>query len=253
MIIAGLNGTVIHSVDELRSVAENATNKAPVDITILRYDFDPSRGREWFVEDPSIRYINLTSKWLFYYKYYPRSANREEFRNLSIMGVSTSPFGVKVEDMDYLPKLVTYPLGAETGDEDLAVRLLRFVALPTFGYSPVVSPATELYEPSGVFSGVPSDIYWVLINVFYWLFWANFLLGIANALPALPFDGGFVLRDALKRFVHRRAASISGFEKTIGRKTVPDWQIDYLMWLISAVVYLILAFILSRQIVGPIF
>lgn len=253
MIIAGLNGTVIHSVDELRSVAENATNKAPVDITILRYDFDPSRGREWFVEDPSIRYINLTSKWLYYYKYYPRSANDEEYRNLSIMGVSTSPFGVRVEDMNYLPRLVTHPVGAETGDKDLAVRLLRFVALPTFGYSPVVSPATELYEPSGVFSGVPSDIYWILINVFYWLFWANFLLGIANALPALPFDGGFVLRDALKQFVHWRAARITGFEKTVGKKTVPDWQIDNLMWVISAVVYLILIFLLSWRIIGPIF
>lgn len=253
MIIAELNGSVIHSVEELRSVTENATNKAPVEITVLRYGFDPSRGRDWHVEDPSIRYINLTSKWLYYYKYYPKSANREEYRNLSIMGVSTSPLGVTIEDMDFLPKLVTHPLGAEGGDSGLAVRLLRFIALPTLGYSPVVSPATELYEPSGVFSGVPSDIYWVVVNVFYWLFWANFLLGIANALPALPFDGGFVLRDALKRFAHRRAARITGFEKAIGKKTLPDWQIDNLMWVISAMVYLILVFLLTWQVIGPVF
>ena len=253
MIIAELNGTVIHSVKELRSVTENATHNAPVNITVLGFGFDVSRGRDWFLEEPSIRQINLTSKWLFYYKYYPKSANREEYRNLSIMGVSTSPFGLKIEDMDYLPKLVTHPLGAERSDNGLAVRLLRFVALPTLGYSPVVSPATELYEPSGVFSWVPSDIYWVVVNVFYWLFWANFLLGMANALPALPFDGGFVLRDALKRLAQWRAVRISGFERALGKKPIADWQIDHLMWVISAIVYLILVFVLTWQVIGPVF
>jgi membrane-associated protease RseP (regulator of RpoE activity) len=169
------------------------------------------------------------------------------------MGISSAPFGIKIEDMDYLPKLVTHPLGAEHDDKGLAVRLLRFVALPTLGYSPVVSPATELYEPSGVFSGVPSDVYWVLVNVFYWLFWANLLLGIANALPALPFDGGFVLRDALKRAAHWRAVRITGFERAIGKKALADWQIDQLMWVISAFVYLLLVFIITWQVVGPVF
>jgi S1-C subfamily serine protease len=36
MIIAELNDTVIHSADELRSVTENATHNAPVNITVLR-------------------------------------------------------------------------------------------------------------------------------------------------------------------------------------------------------------------------
>lgn len=253
MIIAALNDTVIHSADDLRSVTENATHNAPVNITVLKFGFDPSRDKDWFTVEPRVGQINLTSKWLFYYKYYPKSANREEYRNLSIMGVSTSVFGIKIEDMDYLPKLVTHPLGAEQDDKGLTVRLLRFVSLPTLGYSPVVSPATELYEPSGLFSGVPSDVYWVIVNVFYWLFWANFLLGIANALPALPFDGGFVLRDGLKRIAHWRAVRITGFQKALGKKALADWQMDQVMLVISAFVYLILVFLLTWQVVGPVF
>lgn len=253
MIIAALNDTVIHSADDLRSVTENATHSAPVNITVLKFGFDPSRDKDWFTVEPRVGQINLTSKWLYYYKYYPKSANREEYRNLSIMGVSTSVFGIQIEDMDYLPKLVTHPLGAEQGDKGLTVRLLRFVSLPTLGYSPVVSPATELYEPSGLFSGVPSDVYWVIVNVFYWLFWANFLLGIANALPALPFDGGFVLRDGLKRIVHWRAVRITGFQKALGKKALADWQVDQVMLVISAFVYLILVLLLTWQVVGPVF
>jgi membrane-associated protease RseP (regulator of RpoE activity) len=253
MIIAELNGTTIHTVEMLRSVTENSTHKAPVDIRVLRYGFDPGRGKDWFVEDPSIRQINLTSKWLFYYKYYPKSANSDEYRNMSIMGVSTSPLGVRIEDMDYLPQLVTHPLGGGTEDKGPVVALLRFVALPTLGYSPVVSPATELYQPSGIFSGVPSDVYWVVINICYWLFWANLILGIANALPALPFDGGYVLRDALKRVAHFRAVRISGLDRALGKKPVADHDIDLAMWAISGLVYVLLVFLLTWQVIGPIF
>jgi membrane-associated protease RseP (regulator of RpoE activity) len=100
---------------------------------------------------------------------------------------------------------------------------------------------------------VPSDIYWVVVNVFYWLFWANFLLGIANALPALPFDGGFVLRDALKRVAHWRAIRITGLDRALGKKALADWQIDHIMVVVSSLVYLILVLVLTWQFIGPVF
>ena len=36
------------------------------------------------------------------------------------------------------------------------------------------------------------DVMWFIITLLYWLFWLNLLLGISNALPAYPFDGGFI-------------------------------------------------------------
>lgn len=36
------------------------------------------------------------------------------------------------------------------------------------------------------------DVLWVIISLLYWLFWLDILLAISNALPAYPFDGGFI-------------------------------------------------------------
>lgn len=251
MIIFSLNNTIIHSVEQFKSVTENASMAEPVDITVLKYGYDPSKGYDWWVEDKSVMHVNLTSKWVYYYKYYPH-ANREQYRNVSFLGVSTAAFGIRVEDMDYLPRLVAHPFPAEKADEGIVRTALRFVALPSLGYSPVVSPATDLYQASGAFSVLPHDVYWVLINLFYWLFWTNLLLGLANALPALPFDGGYVLRDLLKEIASRRGDRLTGFDRTIGRKPLTDWQVDYLMWVVTALVYLLLVFLVTWQIIGPI-
>lgn len=251
MIIASLNGTVIRSESQFRSVTENSSYKEPIEITVLTYGYDPDRGIDWFLEDPTIAYINLTSKWLYYYKYYP-SLNKQEYENISVMGVSTAPLGVTTEDINYLPRLVSHPFTGDDGDGRIVRSILRFIALPTLGYSPVVSPATDLYQPSGAFSSVPTDIFWVLVNAVYWLFWTNLLVGLANALPAIPFDGGYALRDLLKETAHRSGDRLTGFEKTIGRRPIADWQIDHLMWVVTALVLLVVIFLVTWPIIDPI-
>ena len=252
MIIQSLDNVTIHSTGQFRSVTENASRDSPVNITILRYGYDASLGDEWWVEDPSIRHVNLTSKWVYYYKYYP-SEIREQYRNVSLMGVSTAPFGIRAEDMDYLPSLIAHPFPSEQRGEGFFKTALKFVALPSLGYSPVVSPATDLYKPSGVLSPLPNDAYWILINLFYWIFWANLLLGLANSLPALPFDGGYVLRDSLKELAFWRGQRLTGLDRAIGRRPLRDSQIDHVMWVVSALVYFMLVFLLSWQVVGPVF
>lgn len=252
MIIASLNNTVIHGQAQFRSVTENSTHNEPVEITVLSYGPDPNRGIDWFFEDPSVRYINLTSKWVYYYKYYP-SQNRQEYENFSVMGVSTAPLGITTEDIDYLPKLVSHPFSGVDGNGGIVRSVLRFIALPTLGYSPVVSPATDLYEPSGLFSSLPTGAFWILVNMVYWLFWTNLLVGLANALPAIPFDGGYALRDLLKESAHRSGDRLSGFEKTIGRRSISDWQIDRLMWIVTALMFLVVIFLVTWQIIGPVF
>ena len=35
------------------------------------------------------------------------------------------------------------------------------------------------------------------MSLIFWIFWLNLVLGITNALPAVPFDGGFLFMGGL--------------------------------------------------------
>ena len=37
-----------------------------------------------------------------------------------------------------------------------------------------------------------------IINGIFWLVWINFILGFANLVPLVPFDGGHLMRDAIR-------------------------------------------------------
>ncbi|WP_048151013.1 site-2 protease family protein [Methanolacinia paynteri] len=49
----------------------------------------------------------------------------------------------------------------------------------------------------------PFPGYFQVIQVVFWLFWWNFVLGTFNALPLVPLDGGYILREAADRFAER--------------------------------------------------
>jgi membrane-associated protease RseP (regulator of RpoE activity) len=243
MIISRLNDTVINTLSEFRSVTENSSHYEPVNITVLTYGYDPSRGEPWFVEDPSIRTISLASKWVYYYTHF-RDENREEYRNVSFMAVSAAPLGITVHDPEYLTDVYTLPFEGPGGREG-------FIGLPFIGYWPVTSPASDLYEPTGIYSLMPADVYWALVNMFYWLFWVNLMLGLTNALPAIPFDGGYLLRDLLKETAHRLEQRFSGLDRAIGRRLVAEVQIDTLMWIVSGAVLLLTLYIVLVGVFGP--
>ena len=244
MIIRSLNDTIINTLSEFRSVTENSSYHESVNITLLSQGYDQSQGKPWFVEDPSIRTINLTSKWIYYYTHF-RDLNKEEYQNVSYMAVSAAPLGILVQDPEYLTDIYTLPFGGPGGSEG-------FVGLPFTGYWPVTSPASDLYEPTGIYSFLPADVYWALVNLFYWLFWVNLMLGLTNALPAIPLDGGYLLRDTLKEVSERLERRFSGLDKAIGRRLVAEVQIDTLMWLLSGFVLLLTLYIILVGFFGPI-
>ena len=37
----------------------------------------------------------------------------------------------------------------------------------------------------------------MLFDFLFWLVWINFLLGFANLIPMIPFDGGHLVRDGV--------------------------------------------------------
>ncbi|RQD82533.1 MAG: PDZ domain-containing protein [Methanocalculus sp. MSAO_Arc2] len=54
---------------------------------------------------------------------------------------------------------------------------------------------------------VPFDRFWSVIHLLFWIGWINIMVGIFNALPMLPLDGGHILREGLNRLLERRGLS----------------------------------------------
>jgi len=66
---------------------------------------------------------------------------------------------------------------------------------PFFGFDGFVLSFYELTGPAAALGGA----YWVLPNLLYWTAWVNFNLGLFNCIPALPLDGGHILKEGLRK------------------------------------------------------
>jgi len=97
-------------------------------------------------------------------------------------------------------------------DQSMGGKYLKVLAFDT--------PDTDLYE-------TPFPYFWGLIHVLFWSAWININVGIFNALPMVPLDGGYIFEEGAKRFLGR-------------------WGKEHLArYLVSAVSWLILFMIIS--------
>ncbi len=54
---------------------------------------------------------------------------------------------------------------------------------------------------------VPFDGYWAVIHLLFWCGWININVGIFNALPMVPLDGGYILKEGVDRALEKRGMS----------------------------------------------
>jgi membrane-associated protease RseP (regulator of RpoE activity) len=59
-------------------------------------------------------------------------------------------------------------------------------------------------SPDEQYYGVPFDGYWGAIHLLFWCGWININVGIFNAIPMIPLDGGYILREGVDRLLDRR-------------------------------------------------
>jgi len=122
-------------------------------------------------------------------------AEREDNKSIGYLGVYTIYTGTGKQI--YTPTF--YP---ESLDATM-YSMIIYVSLPIRGLSPIDAPYTDFYGPAGALGSVPEPLFWILANSFYWVFWLNLMLGLTNALPAVPLDGGYVFRDGLDSLLER--------------------------------------------------
>ena len=96
-----------------------------------------------------------------------------------------------------------HPIGGAGEFGGLVQSTLAYISLPFTGLQPMGGLAQEFFIVSGPLAALGEPAFWTLANIFYWVFWLNLMLGMTNALPAVPLDGGYIFRDGLHALVAR--------------------------------------------------
>jgi membrane-associated protease RseP (regulator of RpoE activity) len=72
---------------------------------------------------------------------------------------------------------------------DSGVQFLRILAFET---------------PDTVYYKVPFEGFWGVVHLLFWCAWININVGIFNAIPMVPLDGGYIFKEGVDRLLDRR-------------------------------------------------
>jgi len=122
-----------------------------------------------------------------------------DYRGKGYIGVGSSYLGVLGMGTEVLKAQIAHPVSsADSFSEGFYNIIYITFRLPLdLKVMPFHDPLTDIYEVKGIMSVLPEGLFWFLANTFFYIFWLNILLGLFNALPMIPLDGGFVFRDAM--------------------------------------------------------
>ena len=99
-----------------------------------------------------------------------------------------------------LKQVLVWPAGAVSGP---LAGTIDWLVLPLAGLEPVGGSTIGFFHLTGVFAHTDPGTFWIGANTLYWLAWMNLLLGLSNALPLFPLDGGLLFRDFAASFAAR--------------------------------------------------
>lgn len=82
---------------------------------------------------------------------------------------------------------------------------LRFLTVP-FDISGIANPlrVLALETPATQFYIVPFAGFWGIIHFLFWSGWINISVGVFNAIPMVPLDGGYILKEGVDRAFERK-------------------------------------------------
>jgi membrane-associated protease RseP (regulator of RpoE activity) len=76
---------------------------------------------------------------------------------------------------------------------------------------PITIPDNTAYERMLVidtvdtaYYQVPFPLFWGLVHLVFWTGWINLVVGTFNAIPMVPLDGGYIMREGVGSFLKKR-------------------------------------------------
>ena len=209
MLLTAIDEEEVRNTDDWKRIMNDTYAGQTVNVSIL------NRGV------PGIYSVTLSDKGSYYLKYYP------DYYESWMSGKGF--MGVAAEN----PKIITDSLANPTEN------ILLYISLPFAKLQPFPEHFTSIYEPAGAIGILPDNIFWILANSFYWIFWLNLLVGLTNALPAVPLDGGFIFADGVTGILDKFKKGMSAQRK--------EKIVDNLVGVLAFTV----VFLVVWQLVGP--
>ena len=142
--------------------------------------------------------------------------------------------GVSTRGVEEFKESLAHPV--TSAGNDVAQRRFNliqyFMLLPVDSkILPFHSPITEVYEVTGPLSVLPTALFWVLANMFFYLFWLNILLGIFNMIPAIPLDGGYVFKDGMSALLARLRPAMKK-DKLMATVNLLSFSLSFLIFIL---------------------
>ena len=209
MLLTTIDEEEITNSDDWQRVMNNTYAGQTVNVSVLN------------AGQPETYAVTLSDKGSYYLKYYP---------DLYEPWMSGKGFmGVAAEN----PSFVTNNLANPTEN------ILLYISLPFAKLQPFPDHFTSIFEPAGAVGSIPDNLFWILANAFYWIFWLNLMVGLTNALPSVPLDGGFIFADGVNSILDKVKTGLTEQRK--------EEIVDNLV----AVLAFTVVFLVVWQLIGP--
>jgi len=187
-IITGINGVPVTSQEEVSAAMEGTYPGETITLTAEK-DGVESTYTLTLAEWPEVLGGDRDSGFMGVY-YYSAPAVKEHIGNIANLGLLATLY------------LTLAPIDAfiQGNSQQLAILLAN--------------------TPEQVAWKEPFPFFWGTVHLFFWTGWFNLLVGMFNAIPIIPLDGGYMMKEGVERFFERRGwsryaqrvvASISGF------------------------------------------
>ncbi|MFW3146746.1 MAG: site-2 protease family protein [Thermoplasmatota archaeon] len=217
-ILYSLDGELLYNSELFQDLMKETVPDQFVNLTVLEPIFLPdNRTIDLRVKAPEYLMDQLdTPIGIEYPEYVLRSYQirlsdkydaipLSQFKNKGYIGIASSYLGIAGLGSEEFLDSIAHPLSSGDGfrEKFLNVLYITFRLPLELSIMPFHDPLTEIYQVKGPLSALPDGVFWFLANTVFYIFWINILLGLFNALPMIPLDGGFVFRDAMVLILRR--------------------------------------------------